>query len=104
MNKIFFLILLCPWPTIAQTYMSDGTGKIPEMSIRLEDGYVYIKGMVGEEYRARAIPQHTEIYFNVPNNCECGVKPGEYSGVPTKEFLELFTPYFGVIPAAVIKP
>ena len=98
------LITLFPLATLAQIYKSVEGGQIPGMSIRLVDDYVYIKGVVGREYKAKAIPQHAEIYFSIPNNCECGVKAGEYSGVPTNEFLELFTPYFGVLPIVGEKP
>ncbi len=98
MNKILFFIFLLPIAAMGQTYSSDGTGSIPEMTIKVDEGYVYIKGKVGKEYKVKAIPQHAEIYFNIPENCECGVKAGQYSGVPTKEFLELFTPFFGVLP------
>jgi len=104
MNKILILILALPLSGFGQTYVSDGKGSIPEMTIKLEEGYVYIKGKLGKEYKTKEIPQHAEIYFNIPKNCECGVKSGQYSGVPTEEFLELFTPYFGVLPVLESEP
>ena len=104
MSKLIIFILFLPLIAVGEIYKSDGSEGIPEMTIKLVEGYVYIKGKEGEEYKVKAISQHAEIYFNVPKDCGCGVKSGEYSGVPTKEFLELFTPYFGVLPIVQAKP
>lgn len=98
LKRLFILITLFSLAALAQIYKSVEDGQVPEMTIRLFGGYAYMNGAAGTEYGAKAILQHAEIYFSVPNNCECGVKAGEYSGVPTSDFLELFTPYFGVLP------